>query len=438
MTTSDHHTTTGPGGGMRAGHAPGSPPAFTGSPLAVVFVTVFLDLIGFGILIPIQPFYAESFGARPATVTLLSASFSLVQFIFAPFIGRLSDRVGRRPVMLATIAINALGYLFFGLASSLPLLFLARMTSGLGSANLGTAQAIIADSTTPETRVRGMGLIGAAFGLGFILGPAVGGFFGQFGLAVPAFVASGLSALNLVQAWFRLPETRPRDRVSTAGASARRGLSFAALVEAVGHTNVPQLFWLFLVGTTAFSLMEQTLGLFIERTWVGDPATAEAGAHLRQAAALTAYFMVVVGLTAAVVQGVLIGRLARRFGERRLIIAGGALITLSLLLIPVAGGSGRYPWFIAVGAVLAVGAGLTNPSLPSLLSQAVERDAYGGILGLGQSLSALGRVVGPSAAGVIFEIDRALPFQAAAALSATCIVAALLLREIRSGGTDAR
>lgn len=412
-----------------AGHA--------GSPLAVVFVTVFMDLIGFGILIPIQPFFAESFGARPATVTLLSASFSLVQFIFAPVIGRLSDRIGRRPVMLTTIAINALGYLLFGLASSMPLLFLARMTSGLGSANLGTAQAIIADSTTAETRVRGMGLIGAAFGLGFILGPAVGGLFGQFGLAVPAFVASALSTINLVQAYFRLPETRPRDQASTAGAAARPGFSWSGLTSAVAHANVPQLFWLYFVGTTAFSLMEQTLGLFIERTWVVDPAVTGT-AHLREAAALTAYFMVVVGVTAAVIQGALIGRLARRFGERRLVIGGGVLITLALLLIPIAGGSGGYVWFMGVGAVLAVGAGLTNPSLPSLLSQAVERHAYGGILGLGQSLSALGRVVGPSAAGAIFEVHRALPFQVAAGLSATCILVAVMLRDVAGRPTEAR
>jgi DHA1 family tetracycline resistance protein-like MFS transporter len=175
------------------------------SPLGILFLAVFLDLVGFGILIPIQPFYAELFGARPAAITLLSASFSLVQFLFAPFLGRISDSVGRRPIMLFTIAINALGYALFGLAGSLPMLFLARITSGFGSANIGTAQAIVADSTSPETRAKGMGVIGAAFGLGFVIGPVIGGLFSQYSLSLPAFVAAGLSTLNWFYAFLRLP-----------------------------------------------------------------------------------------------------------------------------------------------------------------------------------------------------------------------------------------
>lgn len=404
-------------------------------PLGTVFFTVFLDLIGFGILIPIQPFYAESFGARPAMVTLLSASFSLMQFLFAPLVGRISDRVGRRPVMLATIAVNALGYLLFGLAHSLPMLFLARITCGLGSANIATAQAIIADSTTPETRAKGMGMIGAAFGLGFVLGPAIGGVFSQWGLAVPALVASGLSTLNLALAFFRLPETLPPDVRANRAAQPRRallGLSAAALVEAGRHTNVRQLFWLYFVGTTAFSLMEQVLGLFIERTWVQGPAADEV-AHLRHAAVLTAYFLVVVGVTATIVQGLLIGRLVQRFGERRLVQTGGSLITLSLLLLPLAGQTGHFAALMAVAPILALGAGLLNPSLPSLLSQSVGRGEYGGILGLGQSLSALGRVIGPTMAGVLFEWRVPAPFWIGATLSATCVIVALTLRPNRQG-----
>ena len=147
--------------------------------LTLVFLTVFLDLVGFGIIIPIQPFYAEKLGASPTVITLLGASFSLMQFLFGSFWGRLSDRIGRRPVMLLSIACSSIGYAIFGAAESLPILFLARMLAGFGSANIGAAQAIIADCTPPESRAKGMGLIGAAFGLGFIFGPAMGGFFGQ-------------------------------------------------------------------------------------------------------------------------------------------------------------------------------------------------------------------------------------------------------------------
>jgi multidrug resistance protein len=398
-------------------------------PLGVLFLTVFLDLVGFGILIPIQPFYAEFFGARPATVTLLSASFSLTQFVFAPLLGRLSDRVGRRPVMLTTIAANALGYLAFGLAGSLAGLFAARVVCGLGSANLGTAQAIVADITTRETRARGMGLIGAAFGLGFILGPAIGGLFGQLGLAVPAFIAAGLSTANFISAYFILPETRWAAAEHQAPAPCRGPrfpvFSREALADALGRLNVPQLLWFYLVGTIAFSLMEQTLGLYIERAWV--PA-GEGAAHLRDAARLTAVFLLLVGVTVALVQGLLIGSLVRVFGERRLLQVGTLVITMGISLLPVTGASGLFPLFMAVGPVIALGSAVTQPSASSLLSQAVGRDAFGGILGLGQSCSALGRVIGPTVAGVLFERSNVLPFWIGSALSLTCVAVALTLK----------
>jgi MFS transporter, DHA1 family, tetracycline resistance protein len=428
-----------PGSGGAAGRAH--------SPLGILFLAVFLDLIGFGILIPIQPFYAELFGARPAAITLLSASFSLVQFLFAPFLGRISDSVGRRPIMLFTIAVNAVGYALFGLAASLPMLFLARITSGFGSANIGTAQAIVADSTTPETRAKGMGIIGAAFGLGFILGPAIGGLFSQYSLSLPAFVAAGLSTINWFYAYFRLPETHPAmlggGRIAgdpgesirenpRVRASARHhlGLSWRDLKSAVKHPNVPQLFWLYLVGTVAFSLMEQTLGLYIERIWLPTAGGASSTAHLRHASAMTAYFLVVVGVTGAIVQGVLIGRFARRFGEHRLVVAGTVLVGCTLVLIPIVADIRIYALLLALGPILALGSGILNPSIPSLLSQATESDAFGGILGLGQSLSALGRVVGPMFAGLLFEFSHEIPFYLGAALMFTCSLVSLTIRVV--------
>ena len=179
------------------------------SPLLIIFITVFIDLLGFGIIIPLLPFYAEHFGASALIVGLLSSSFSLAQFLFAPFWGRLSDRIGRRPVILIGLLGSALSYAFFALATSLPMLFVARSLAGIAGANIPTAQAFIADTTTAETRARGMGLIGAAFGLGFIFGPAIGGFLSHWGYAAPAWFAAALSLANFVAAVFLLPESRP-------------------------------------------------------------------------------------------------------------------------------------------------------------------------------------------------------------------------------------
>lgn len=436
---------------------------FFKGPLGVVFLTVFLDLVGFGILIPISPFYAESFGARPSTITLLSATFSLMQFLFAPMLGRLSDRIGRRPVMLATIALNATGYIVFGLSSNMAWLFASRIASGLGSANLGTAQAIIADVTTPETRAKGMGLIGAAFGMGFILGPVIGGVFSQFGLAVPAFVAASLSTINFIQAWFQLPETRtrvitssatvsadgrtpegrvptvPSDRSATASASQPTGptrlptarypaFSFELLRSAIERPNVSQLLWLYFVGTIAFSLMEQSLALYIEHTWVPRGADANTTSHLLEAAAKTTWFLVCVGFTAAVTQGLLIGRLVKALGERRLVQLGVFLTMTGIALLPTAGMTQVFGLFMAVGPVIALGSGITQPSTSSLLSQSVDPRDFGGILGLGQSFSALGRIVGPLMAGTLFERAPSMPFWVGASLSATCVAVALTMR----------
>ncbi len=380
--------------------------------LFLVFFTVFLDLVGFGIIIPIQPFYAEKLGASPTTVTLLGASFSLMQFLFGSFWGRLSDRIGRRPVMLLSIGCASLGYLVFGLAESLPVIFLARMLAGFGSANIGAAQAIIADSTPPESRAKGMGLIGVAFGLGFILGPALGGFFGQIGLSIPAFVAAGLGVINFIFALINLPETCPQKLGQSAKnqVSHRPGFSWAALKHAARHPNVPQLFLIYLLYISAFSMMEQVLGLFIEATWHPVAEGVESTLRAKQAAAETAYVLIMVGITATIVQGGLIGKLVKKFGERRLLITGIFLVGLSLAVTPLIGLTGTYRLMLAWAVLTAIGSGFTNPSLSSLLSQSVDRDEQGGVLGMGQSIAALGRVIGPSMAGFLFERGVAIPF----------------------------
>ncbi len=399
---------------------------------AIVFLTIFLDLVGFGIIIPIQPFYAETFGASATVVTLLGASYSFAQFIMLPFWGRLSDRVGRRPVLLVSIAVAAVGYLLFGLAGSLGMLFAARVLSGIGTANIGTAQAIIADLTDSRGRAGGMALIGIAFGLGFIVGPALGGIFGQFGIAVPAFVAAGLSASNLVLASILVPETHPPDRRGQ-GRTPARGLSIARLRAALKLRDVPQLLALYLVVTTGFALMEQALPLFVEARWlpvpaaeIADPVQAEAAAQ--QAAGLTTWVLVVVGVTAVIVQGGLVGRLARRFGERPLLRVGLVLEAVSLGALPFIGWTGSFPLLLLGAVVMATGSGLYNPSLSALLSLSAPDDEQGGILGLGQSMSALGRVIGPAVAGLLFELVVGLPFWIAAVLMGIMVLVSITLR----------
>lgn len=398
--------------------------------LGLVFITVFLDLIGFGILIPIQPFYAQKLGASPAIITLLGASFSGMQFLFGSFWGRLSDRFGRRPIMLGSIALTSLGYLLFGLSHELWTLFLARMLSGLGSANIGTAQAIIADSTSDENRAKGMGLIGAAFGLGFIFGPVLGGLFVRFGLEAPAFVAAGLSAANWIFAFFKLPETNVFSQKAKEAPkkSVRPRFSWSALKHAARHPQVGTILFIYLIFSASFSLMENVLGLFIQHYWV--PAqNILTEADSEKAARLTAYMLIVVGVTATIVQGRLIGTLAQKFGEKKLLFFGPALVGLSFFVIPFIGWSGVYFGMLGIAIVMACGSGVTYPSLSSLLSRAVDPDEQGGTLGLGQSLAALGRVLGPSISGLLFQIYPGLPFWTGSVLlTLTAFLAFLFLR----------
>ena len=394
---------------------------------AVVVLTLFLDMLGFGILIPVQPFYAESFGASPAVATLLGTSYSGMQFLFAPFWGRLSDRVGRRPVVLVSIAMAAAAFLLFGFATSLPMLFAARMLAGFGNANIGTVQAIVADVTAGEDRAKGMGLVGAAIGLGFVFGPVVGALVSRWGLNAPAFVSAALAAVNLVLAYKLLPETRV---VGAASAAKKLHVDVGALRRAAAWPNVPQLLALSLFVITGFAMMEFSLGFFIERTWVKEAvgATGEVGraAHTR-AAHLTGWLLFAVGIASAIVQGGLIGRLNKALGERVLIRAGISITAAAFLLIPVVGATGSFPLMFPVAILIAIGSGLAQPSVNSFLSRSVDADAQGAVLGLGQSFQALGRVFGPAMSGVLFERAVGLPFQVGAALLLVGLAVALFL-----------
>ena len=355
----------------------------TSSALPIVFVTVFIDLMGFGIVIPLLPLYAQKYDPSPVEFGLLMASFSAMQFLFAPFLGWLSDRYGRRPVMVLSLLGSAGGYVLFALAHSLPLLFASRILAGMMGGNIGTAQAVIADVTTGPARARGMGLIGMAFGLGFILGPAIGGFSVKLGPSAPGFVAAGLSLAACLWATFRLPETRP------AGAVLDRGFHFfpgAAFASAARRQTIRPLLAVVFLATTAFAAFEATFAQFLATSYKFNPSE-------------TAWAFVISGVTSVTVQGGLIRHLVPKFGEIRLMLAGSLMIACAfmvLLSVPSVG------VLFASIVLLSVGAGIMNPSLMTLVSRRSGAHEQGEILGVFQSMSSLGRIFGPFAGENIF------------------------------------
>jgi MFS transporter, DHA1 family, tetracycline resistance protein len=352
------------------------------SPLVVVFVTVFIDLLGFGIIIPLLPFYAETFGAHAFIVAMLSTSFSLMQFIFAPIWGRLSDRIGRRPIIVFGLLGSCLSYLAFGLATSLTALFAARIFAGIAGANIPTAQAVVADVTTPENRAKGMGMIGAAFGMGFIFGPAIGGYLSRFGYATPAFFASALSLANFIAAWFLLPETlKPEHR------AIERVGRLDALRAALARPHLPLLLLIGFLVVAAFSGFENTFALFAEQRY---------GFH----ASTIGYIFAFIGIILVIVQGFLVGKTVKILGEHHIVPISLAIVAIGLLMIP---GVHSIPALLVANGVLAIGMGFNNPSLMSLISRYTAAEDQGGVLGLTQALSSLGRIVGPMWAGFAFD-----------------------------------
>jgi multidrug resistance protein len=366
------------------------------SPLIIVFVTVFIDLLGFGIIIPLLPFYAETFGATAFTVGLLATSFSLMQFIFAPIWGRLSDRVGRRPIILLGLLGSCLSYFAFGMASTLTSLFAARIFAGIAGANIPTAQAVVADLTTPENRAKGMGMVGAAFGLGFIFGPAIGGFLSRYGYSVPAFFASGLSLVNFIAAWFLLPETlKPEHR------AIERVGRLDALRSALARPHLPLLLVIGFLVVAAFSAFESTFALFAERSY-GFGASS------------IGYVFAFVGIVLVIVQGFLVGKVVKRIGEHHIVPASLAIVAIGLLMIPA---TQSVAALLVANGVMAVGMGFNNPSLMSLVSRYSAAEDQGGVMGLTQSLNSLARIVGPLWGGFAFDrLGIGMPYITSAAV----------------------
>jgi DHA1 family tetracycline resistance protein-like MFS transporter len=361
------------------------------SPLLVIFVTVFIDLVGFGIVIPVLPFYVEGtqFHASPRVVGLLFASYSLMQLVFTPILGRMSDRYGRRPVLFFSLLGTSLGFFILGFATTLWMLFAGRIIDGITGGNISTAQAYIADVTTEENRAKGMGLIGAAFGLGFIFGPAIGGILSRWGAHVPFLFAGALSLANATLLYFVLPETVTPDHPARASAATGR---WSQLVRALRQSRLAFVLAIYFLFVTAFSIMTASFGLFTLYRFGFD-------AHD------TGWIFAFVGVVGALIQGGLIGRLVKAFGEPPLVIAGALMFTVSLVLIPLTGPRTGTAALLALGALFALGNGLATPSLTSLASKSAGAGEQGGVLGVTQSVASLSRVVGPLiSAALIYSV----------------------------------
>lgn len=374
-----------------------------GKRLLLLFFTVFIDLVGFGLIIPLMPTYAQQFHASAFQVGLLVSAYSLMQFIFTPFWGRLSDQIGRKPVLLISLTASTLGYLIWGWSAALPMLFLSRLVAGFGNANIAVAQAYIADVTTPEGRAKGMGMVGAAFGLGFILGPAIGGFFVQFGLPAIGFLAAGISFFDLILTALLLPEP---DKLSHAGAD-RFPLNFDFYKRTLLDSRLRLSLAIFFISTFAFANMEATLVLLTQSQFGFTPKD-------------NSLMFTFVGVIIVLVQGGGIHRLAKKYGEKKLITAGSLLTAIGLLCIPYS-----YKWWVlAPLTLLAIGSGINTPSNQSMLSKSAPRETVGGVLGVGQSLSTLGRIIGPAVGCFAFgKFASAVPYQ----IGAVAMVVALLI-----------
>jgi len=366
--------------------------------LFIIFLTVFLDLLGFGVIIPLSPFFAKQYGASPQLIGILASTYSAMQFIFAPLWGTLSTYVGRRPILLIGALGTSLSMLAFGLANSLFWLFLARLLGGIATANLSVAQAYIADITDEQNRAKGMGLFGAAFGLGFIFGPALGGILGATNHALPGLVTAGISLINFIFIYLYVEESLPeqiRQQVRKKPSHHQRKLIFSK--QGLFHPALGRLLFIFFITTLAFSNLEGTFALFTH---------ARLGFQTRE----VGYALSYAGILAVLIQGGLIGQLTRRFGEKKLLAVG-------LLLV----GAGMALYFLvwSIKALLvcltlgSIGLGLCNPSMTSLVSKSCAQEERGTIMGVQQSLGSLGRILGPISGGFLFEqpyLHHALPY----------------------------
>ncbi|MCS6776558.1 MAG: MFS transporter [Chloroherpetonaceae bacterium] len=418
--------------------------------LAILFVTLFVDLLGFGLIVPLIPIYIRHYGGAPWVGGLLMASFSMMQFVFAPVWGRLSDRVGRRPLILLSLVGSGVSYWMFGAAPNLAVLFAARVASGiLTAASLPTAQAYVADVTPPERRAGGMALLGAAFGLGFAFGPWIGGVLGRYALpgypaiATPAFFASGLALVSFLFALFLLPETHHDRRVSRE----REGplAAFVAVRNALRRPGIGAALLVFAFANFAFAAVESSFSWLVilrfeDRLAQMAAAAWEAGQHTsfaalspemraqlteRMAVGVSGGIFGIVGVTVLIAHGAVMGGLARRVGEAQLVIAGVAVLTLALLGVAFAQDLNAIR---VLSACIALGSGVMGPSLTALITQYADSGERGTVSGAQHGLSSLARILAPPVNNYLVGWNTAVPFVAASALMGVALALSLRLR----------
>jgi multidrug resistance protein len=357
------------------------------SPLASILSIVFIDLIGFGMIIPILPLYAQRFQASEWQIGILLASYSFMQFLASPVLGWFSDRYGRKPVLLCSLIGSATGYILMANAASLAVLFLARILAGVAGASVGTASAYIADITPPENRSKRMGLIGAAFGIGFVLGPAIGGILSQWSVIAPFWFAAVLSILNAVLMWIMLPEPERH------AARERGPVNLRQIFEQAGSWRLGVVTIIYFIAIAGFAIVT-----------VIYPQVSHRRFALNQSQ--ISYIFVMVGLIGAAIQGGGIGRLVQRFGDANLAIAGFAIMSISMMMMPLAR---SVPLFLLFTVGLAVGNSLSQPTVNAIASKSASAALQGRVMGVVQSAGSLGRVFGPVLAGFLLTGDHTRP-----------------------------
>ena len=369
-------------------------------PLFVLFVTILVNLIGFGIIIPLLPFYAQTFGASPLVIGFLFASFSIAQLIAAPLLGEWSDRWGRRPVLILSLIGTAVSFVMLATANSLTMLFAARIVDGLSGGNITTARAYIADVSAPEERAKAYGFLGAAFGLGFIIGPALGGLFSQISYTAPIWVAAGVTVVATIMAWRWLPETNHRVHAAT-------GFSMKAVTDLLGRPYLRTLLSVDFIYWMSFAVTQTTLALFgAQRFGFG---VAETG-----------YTLAAFGVLGVVVQAGFVGPAVKRFGERNTLAFGLAIGAIS------AGGTAltHTLWvFVAMLVPGAIGMGLCNASLSAMISHSAAPGEQGRVQGAAGALESVGRAAGPVwGNGMLQAFGEGSAYMAAALLLAGAAV----------------
>ncbi len=431
--------------------------------LLVIFLTVFIDLVGFGVVLPLLPLYSEQFGAKGWQIGLIMAAYSAMQFLFAPVWGRLSDRIGRRPVLLVSTAGAAVSYAIFGLGSgiteattALAVILLSRMLAGVCGANITVAQACIADVTPPEERSKKMGLIGMAFGLGFIFGPAIGGIaIKLFGMAGPGWVAAGLCAANFLLALVILPETRPVTGVTRHTARPRLNQWSHVLA----RPQIGLLVLVFFLATFCFTCFETTLSLLIAKNFnlvKGETVTALdllSKEKFADAATAATILFTYCGVIAAFVQGGPLGKIVKSLGERRLIVFSLLLVGVCLIPLPFIKGDGKLTfaalfqsgsgaWWLMLVVLggLSIGSSLARAPLFGLISIMTPPDEQGETIGVAQSAGSLARILGPIFAGGLFDLSYGgLPAGAVPYLISGCVaIMTAMLAWKRLRGTEVK